>query len=79
MIISAYNDARGNHASLTVDLDENYFPQKYTVSVNYSKELSRAFPGTKRGAAQAKNYYRNYVSIFGKTGTGGGVNNAEHR
>lgn len=72
MIISAYNDVRGNRASLMVDFDEHYFPANYTVRVNGSV---KKFFGTKRGAEQAHKYYRNYVSIFEKKGDS---NNAEH-
>ena len=63
MMLSVYNDERGNNVQLSVDFDENYFPQKYTVCVNYK---NTNFPGTKRGAAEARRYYRNTVSAFEK-------------
>ena len=69
MIISAYNDQRGNNVRLEVDFDENYFPERYVVGVRPAGEsLSEMkYPPTKQGAENARKYYRNYVSMFEKT------------
>lgn len=67
-MISSYNDARGNHVSRDVTLDENHFPVKYTVyvrSADYPNDShTKTFPGTKKGAAEARTYFESYKSIF---------------
>lgn len=73
MMLSVYNDSRGNNVLLSVDFDENYFPQKYTVSVRGANYMNTNFPGTKRGAEEARRYFRNTVSTFDLKYEAGGV------
>ena len=63
MIISTYyNGKTGKTASLQVAFDENHFPQKYAVTnAEYKMQF---FPGTKKGARDAQQYYNNITSIY---------------
>ena len=63
MIISSYHNGKtGKNASLQVSVDENHFPEKYAVTdAEYKMHF---FPGTKRGAADARRYYENIISIY---------------
>jgi len=63
MIISSYyNGETGKTVTLEACLNDNYFPEKYTVTDEKHKKTQ--FPGTKKGAADARRYYENIISIY---------------